>query len=99
MTNADKPQDITPRLNDIDDCLEQLGDELDLLRTIQNANRREIRANSQTSARLERTVTQLADIAREHQQALRISQQNFDRPWEYLFQGSSNKNMYSVISY
>ncbi len=99
MTNADQTQDITARLDDIDDRLEQLGDELDLIRTIQNANRREIRANSQTSARLERTVTQLADIAREHQQALRISQQNFDRPWEYLFNKGSNKNMHSVISY
>lgn len=92
MTNADQPQDITVRLNDIDDRLEQLGDEIDLIRTIQNANRREIRANSQTSARLERTVAQLADIAREHQQALRISQQNFDRIWEYLLRQGGNGN-------
>jgi len=92
MTNADQPQDITPRLNDIDERLEQLGDEIDLIRTIQNANRREIRANSQTSARLERTVAQLADIAREHQQALRISQQNFDRIWEYLLRQGGNGN-------
>ena len=99
MTNANKPQDITPQLADIDDRLERLGDELDLIRTIQNANRRKIRAKSQTSARLERTVAQLADIAGEHQQALRINQQNFDRPGEYLFQESSNRNMHSVISY
>lgn len=92
MTNADQPQDITARLDDIDERLEQLGDELDLIRTIQNANRRETRANSQTAARLERTVTQLADIAREHQQALRISQQNFDRIWEYLLGQSGNGN-------
>lgn len=84
MTSADQPQDITARLDDIDTRLEELGDELDLIRTIQNANRRETRANSQTAARLERTVAQLADIAREHQQALRISQQNFDRIWQYL---------------
>lgn len=84
MTKADQPHDITPRLDDIDDRLEQLGDELDLICTIKNANRREIHANSQTSARLEKTVAQLADTAREHQQALRISQQNFDRTWKYL---------------
>ncbi|WP_061390675.1 hypothetical protein, partial [Salmonella enterica] len=71
MTNADQPQNITARLDDIDERLEQLGDELDLIRTIQNANRRETRGLSQTAARLERTVAQLADIAREHQQALR----------------------------
>lgn len=92
MTNADQPQDITSRLDDIDERLEQLGDELDLIRTIQNANRRETRVNSQTAARLERTVTQLADIAREHQQALRISQQNFDRIWEYLLRQGGNGN-------
>lgn len=63
MTNADQPQDIKARLDDIDERLEQLGDEIDLIRTIQNANRRETRANSQTAARLERTVAQLADIA------------------------------------
>lgn len=92
MTKANQPHDITPRLDDIDDRLEQLGDELDLIRTIQNANRREIRANSQTSARLERTVAQLADIAREHQQVLRISQQNFDHIWEYLLRQGGNGN-------
>lgn len=92
MTNADQPQDITSRLDDIDERLEQLGDELDLIRTIQNANRRETRVNSQTAARLERTVNQLADIAREHQQALRISQQNFDRIWEYLLRQGGNGN-------
>ena len=84
MTSADQPQDMTARLDDIDTRLEELGDELDLIRTIQNANRGETRANSQTAVRLERTVAQLADIAREHQQALRISQQNFDRIWQYL---------------
>lgn len=41
MTSADQPQDITARLDDIDTRLEELGDELDLIRTIQNANRRE----------------------------------------------------------
>ncbi len=63
MTNA-QPEDITARLDSIEEQLEQLGDEIDLIRTIQNGNRRETRANSQTTARLERTVTQLADTVR-----------------------------------
>ena len=81
---AGQPEEGAARLNSIDEQLEQLGDEIDLIRTIQNANRRETRTNSQTTARLERTVTQLVDIARSHQQALRISQENIDRIWQYL---------------
>lgn len=46
MTNADQP-DITARLNEIDERLEQLGDELDLIRTIQNGMRREGANNQQ----------------------------------------------------
>ncbi|KYC40003.1 hypothetical protein WA1_29025 [Scytonema hofmannii PCC 7110] len=94
MTNA-QPEDITARLDNIDEQLEQLGDEIDLIRTIQNGNRRETRANSQTAARLERTVNRLADIARDHQVALRIASQEAERDrqefrseirriWEYL---------------
>ena len=75
MTNS-QPDDISARLDDIDERLEQLGDELDLIRTIQNGMRREVRANSQTSARLERTVNRLADIARDHQVALRIAERS-----------------------
>ncbi len=78
MTNAGQPEDITVRLEDIDTRLEELGDELDLLRTVQNANRRETRGNSQTIVRLERTVRELSDIARLHQQALRASERKFD---------------------
>jgi predicted nucleic acid-binding Zn-ribbon protein len=98
MTNADKP-DITARLDDIDERLEQLGDELDLIRTIQNGMRREVRTNSQTTARLERTVTQLADISRLHQQALRsadrdrqVFQSEIRRIWEYLLRQGGNGN-------
>ncbi len=78
MTNA-QPEDIIARLDNIDEQLEQLGDEIDLIRTIQNGNRREIRASSQTAARLERTVNRLADIARDHQIALRITSQEAER--------------------
>lgn len=99
MTNADQPQDIAARLSNIDEQLEQIADELDLIRTIQNANRREVRANSQSAARLERTVTQLASIARDHQAALRILepdrevfQAEIRRIWEYLLTQSGNGN-------
>ncbi|OKH43831.1 hypothetical protein NIES2101_29630 [Calothrix sp. HK-06] len=83
MTNA-QPENINVRLEQMDERLEQLGDEIDLIRTIQNANRRETRANSQTIARVERSVAELLDIARLHQQALKANQQNIDRIWLYL---------------
>jgi len=91
MTNS-QPEDTTARLDDIDNRLEQLGDEIDLIRTVQDGVRRETRANSQSLARLERTVANLADIARLHQQALRTSQQNIDRIWEYLLRQGGNGN-------
>ncbi len=89
MANA-QPEDINVKLAQMDERLEQLGDEIDLIRTIQNANRRETRGNSQTMA-IERSVAELVDIARLHQQALKINQQaiainqqNIDRIWLYL---------------
>lgn len=36
MTNAEQPQDITERLNNIDTQLDALADEIDLIRTIQD---------------------------------------------------------------
>ncbi|MDJ0677761.1 MAG: hypothetical protein QNJ36_20660 [Calothrix sp. MO_167.B42] len=51
-------------------------DELDLIRTIQTGVRRETRVNSQTTARLERTVTRLAQITALHQQGFRIIEQD-----------------------
>lgn len=41
--------------------------------------RREVRYTSQSMTRLERTVADLADVARNHQQALRLLSQNFER--------------------
>jgi len=75
MTNS-QPEDISVRLNNIDEQLEQVLDELDLIRTIQTGVRRETRVNSQTTARLERTVTRLAQITALHQQAFRIIDQD-----------------------
>jgi division protein CdvB (Snf7/Vps24/ESCRT-III family) len=106
MTSSLQPEDISVRLDDIDTRLEEVGDQLDLLRTIQDANRRETRGNSQTVARLERTVRELSDIARLHQEGLRIAQREAERSrevfqeeirriWEYLRDrngGSSTPN-------
>jgi predicted metalloenzyme YecM len=96
MTNADEPQDINARLSSIDEQLEQLADELDLIKTIQTANRREVRANSQTAARLERTVTQLASIVAQGQAASQRDREVFQaeirRIWEYLLRQSGNGN-------
>jgi len=71
MTNA-QPEDLTARVDNIDEQLEQILDELDLVKTIQNGVRRETRTNSQSTARLERTVNRLAEIATLHQQAFRL---------------------------
>ena len=79
MSNAEQPEDINTRLNTIDEQLEQLAHEIDLIRTIQNANRREVRATSQTTARLQRSITRLEEIPRLHQQGLRIAQQEAER--------------------
>ncbi len=106
MTNALPPEDDSAKFDNIDTRLEEIGDELDLLGTVQNANRRETRGNSQTIARLERTVRELAEIARLHQEGLRMAQQDAQRDrqvfqaeiqriWEYLRDrngGSSTPN-------
>lgn len=62
MTNAE-PSDVNARLTTVEEQLEQLGDELDLIRTIQNGIRREVRTNSQTTAQLERAIANLANTA------------------------------------
>jgi len=86
MSNSQPSEDISARMDDIDSRLDQLGDEIDLVRTIQDGVRRETRSNSQALARLERTVTNLADIARLHQQALRQSERQFQE-----FQGNNKE--------
>ena len=62
MTNSQPFDQINTRLDDFTAQLEQLGEETDLLRTIQNANRRELRFNSQSLSRLERIVSDLSKI-------------------------------------
>ncbi|MFN6570626.1 hypothetical protein [Dendronalium sp. ChiSLP03b] len=82
MTDTPQPENLNDRLNTFDQKLDDLGDELDLIRTIQTGSRRELRNNSQTVARLERTVTQLAAIAHDHQLALQLLSQNAERDRE-----------------
>ncbi len=64
MTNSQPLDNTNARLDDLDTRLEQLGDEIDLIRTIQTANRRELRFNSQSLARVERTIIEIGDIVR-----------------------------------
>lgn len=84
MTDAQQPQSIIERLDNLDARLEAIGDELDLVRTVQNGMRREVRYTSQSMTRLERTVADLADVARDHQQALRLLSQNAERDRETI---------------
>lgn len=93
MTNA-QSEDINARLESIDRCLEDLGDELDEIRTIQSGMRRVLRFTSQSAARLERTVNQLADIVRIQQQEAMRDRQLFEaritQIWEYLLAQGGN---------
>ncbi|MBF2064495.1 MAG: hypothetical protein IGS39_08745 [Calothrix sp. C42_A2020_038] len=84
MTDAEQPQSIMERLDNLDARLEAIGDELDLVRTVQDGMRREVRYTSQSMTRLERTVANLANIARDHQQALRLLSQNAERDRETI---------------
>lgn len=76
MTNSEMPSD------NIDERLDTLGDELDQLRTEMRQVRDETRYNSQTISRLQGTVAELVEIARLHQQALRISERNAEQDRE-----------------
>jgi|GEM_PF-4946819 chromosome segregation ATPase len=62
MTNS-QPEDIQTRVASLEEQLEQVLESLDLIATVQRGIRVELRETSQTSARLERTVRQLAEIS------------------------------------
>ncbi len=79
MTNSQPLDDMNVRLNDFATQLDQLGDDIDLLRTIQDANRRELRFTSQSLARLERIVTQIADTVRRQGLAAEADRQQAER--------------------
>ncbi len=91
-------EDLTTRVTTIEEQLEQVLDSLDLLRTIQNGVRQEVRATSQSTARLERTVRQLAEISartqavvvrqqdelQQYRADIRQNQENINRMLAYL---------------
>ncbi len=97
MTNA-QPEDLTTRVATIEEQLSQVLDSLDLIATIQNGIRVEVRANSQSTARLERTVRQLAEISartqavvvrqqdelQQYRADIRQNQENINRILAYL---------------
>jgi len=64
MTNSQPADDINNRITDLSIRLDQLGDEIDLVKTIQTANRRELRFNSQSLARFEQDIQEIANIVR-----------------------------------
>ncbi|MDJ0674445.1 MAG: hypothetical protein QNJ36_03420 [Calothrix sp. MO_167.B42] len=91
-------EDLTTRVTTIEEQLEQVLDSLDLIRTIQNGVRQEVRATSQSTARLERTVRQLAEISartqavvvrqqdelEQYRADIRQNQENINRMLAYL---------------
>ncbi|NJL77717.1 MAG: hypothetical protein HC836_15020 [Richelia sp. RM2_1_2] len=90
MTNS-QPEDLTTRVATIEEQLNHIIDELDLIGTIQNGVRLEVRATSQSTARLERTVRQLAEISARtqavvvrQQETINQQQENIERILTYL---------------
>ena len=97
MTNA-QPEDLTTRVETIEEQLEQVLESLDLIATIQNGIRVEVRTTSQSTARLERTVRQLAEISartqavvvrqqdelEQYRADIRQNQENIERILTYL---------------
>ena len=78
------------RFDDIDARLDALGEEIAQIRTI-------VTSNSEAIAELRHATSELLDIARIHQQALRIAQQDaaefraeIRRIWEYLLRERPN---------
>lgn len=97
MTNS-QPEDLEARVTTIEEQLNQVLESLDLIATIQRGIRVEVRENSQTSARLERTVRQLAEISartqavvvrnqtelEQYRADIRQNQENISRILNYL---------------
>ncbi|MEL6164369.1 MAG: hypothetical protein AAFR37_11625 [Cyanobacteria bacterium J06628_3] len=90
MTNA-QPENLETRVTTIEEQLEQVLESLDLIATIQRGVRVEVRDNSQTTARLERTVRQLAEISARtqavvlrQQDTINQQQENIERILTYL---------------
>lgn len=91
MTNA-QPEDIQNRLTTVEEQLDQVLESLDLIGTIQNGIRVEVRATSQSTARLERTVRQLAEISARTQAVVVRNQEELQQYRADIRQNQENIN-------
>jgi chromosome segregation ATPase len=103
MTNP-QPENLSTRLSTVEEQLEQVLDELDLIRTVQNGMRREVRGNSQSIARLERTVSQLAEISARQQlsmqqQQLTMQQQQLTMQQQQQTINQQQENINRILEY
>ncbi|MBW4478823.1 MAG: hypothetical protein KME54_18685 [Tolypothrix brevis GSE-NOS-MK-07-07A] len=96
MTNS-QPEDLTTRVATIEEQLEQVLESLDLIGTIQNGVRVEVRATSQSTARLERTVRQLAEISARTQSAVVRQQETINQQQETMNQ--QQENIERILTY
>lgn len=91
MTNSQPPEDLQTRVATVEEQLDQVLESLDLIGTIQRGIRAEVRDTSQSTARLERTVRQLAEISARtqavvlrQQDTINQQQENIERILTYL---------------
>ena len=85
MTNSQPPpEDLETRVATVEEQLDQVLESLDLIATIQRGIRVEVRENSQTSARLERTVRQLAEISARTQAVVLRQQDTINQQQENI---------------
>ncbi|MDJ0797839.1 MAG: hypothetical protein QNJ51_13665 [Calothrix sp. MO_167.B12] len=92
MTNAQQPEDLETRVTTIEEQLNEVLESLDLIATIQRGIRVEVRDTSQTSARLERTVRQLAEISARTQAVVVRNQQELEQYRADIRQNQENIN-------
>ncbi|MGF1676409.1 MAG: hypothetical protein ACFCUV_22415 [Rivularia sp. (in: cyanobacteria)] len=90
MTNP-QPESVETRLTTVEEQLNQVLESLDLIATIQRGIRVEVRDTTHASARLERTVRQLAEISARtqsvvvrQQETINQQQENINRILNYL---------------
>jgi len=91
MTNA-QPENLETRVATVEEQLDQVLESLDLIATIQRGIRVEVRENSQTTARLERTVRQLAEISARTQAVVVRNQTELEQYRADIRQNQENIN-------
>ena len=91
MTNS-QPEDLETRVETLEEQLNQVLESLDLIATIQRGVRVEVRDASQTSARLERTVRQLAEISARTQAVVLRQQDTLEQQQQTLNQHQATIN-------